>query len=105
MQSPTPRHEQLTLCIWESEITPAGDGRAVITARKPLSRLSVAQAAKLLGCTEWTVRKLYREGLLSGWKPGAAKRRRDGRASNAALVLDAESVLRYKQSVSQRGMF
>lgn len=104
MQSPT-RPEQLTLCIWETEVTPAGDGRAVITARKPLHRMSSTQAAKLLGCTEWTVRKLYREGLLSGWKPGAARKRRDGRASNAALVLDAESVLRYKQSVSQKGMF
>jgi excisionase family DNA binding protein len=67
--------------------------------------MSSGQAAKMLGCTEWTVRKLFREGLLSGWKPGAARKRSDGRASNAALVLDAGSVLRYKESVSQKGMF
>lgn len=97
--------EQLTLCIWETEVQPAGENRAVVIARKPLSRMSSRQAAKLLGCSEWTVRKLYRIGLLSGWKPGAARLRRDGRASNAALVLDAESVLRYKQSVSQCGAF
>jgi hypothetical protein len=97
--------QQLTLCIWESEITPAGDGRAVITARKPLHRMSSSQAAKMLGCTEWTVRKLYRLGLLSGWKPGAARQRGDGRASNAALVLDAGSILKYKESVTRRGMF
>jgi hypothetical protein len=96
---------QLTLCIWESEVTPAGEGRAVVTARKPLSRVSTSQAAKILGCTEWTVRKLYRLGLLSGWKPGAARVRKDGQPSNAALVLDAESVLRYKESVTQRGAF
>jgi excisionase family DNA binding protein len=104
-REPHARPEQLTLCIWESEITPAGDGRAVITARKPLSRLSTKQAARILGCTEWTVRKLFRLGLLSGWKPGAARRRRDGQPSNASLVLDAESVLRYKESVSRQGAF
>ena len=102
--TPPARSEQLTLCIWESEITQAGDGRAVITARKPLSRMSTTQAAKLLGCTEWTVRKLFRLGLITGWKPGAARKRRDGQQSNAALVLDAGSVLQYKESVTQRGV-
>lgn len=97
--------EQMQLLIWESEVTAAGDGRAVVTARKPLSRMSSSQAARLLGCSEWTVRKLYRLGLLTGWKPGAARKRRDGRESNAGLVLDAESVLRYKQSVTQRGAY
>jgi hypothetical protein len=97
--------EQLTLCIWETEIQAAGENRAVVVARKPLSRVSSAQAARILGCSEWTVRKLYRLGLLSGWKPGAARQRKDGRQSNASLLLDAESVLRYKQSVSQNGTF
>lgn len=97
--------EQLTLCIWETEIQAAGENRAVVVARKPLHRLSSGQAAKILGCSEWTVRKLFRHGLLTGWKPGAARQRRDGRQSNASLVLDAESVLRYKQSVSRNGTF
>jgi hypothetical protein len=97
--------EQMQLLVWESEVTQAGENRAVVTARKPLYRMSSGQAAKLLGCSEWTVRKLYRLGLLSGWKPGAARQRKDGRGSNASLVLDAESVLRYKQSVTQCGAF
>jgi hypothetical protein len=58
--------QQLTLCIWESEIVPAGDGRAVITARKPLSRMSVAQAAKMLGCSKESVWRSYRAGLITG---------------------------------------
>lgn len=97
--------EQLTLCIWETEVQAAGENRAMVVARKPLSRLTVAQAAKILMCSEWTVRKLFRDGLLSGWKPGAARKRSDGKESNAALVLDAESVLRYKESRSQKGVF
>jgi len=31
--------------------------------------------------------------------------RKDGRRSNAALVLDAESVLKYKESVTERGIY
>lgn len=104
MQSPS-RPEQLTLCIWETEVTPAGDGRAVVTARKPLHRLSVAQAAKMLGCSKDSVWRTYRAGLITGWKPGARSSRKDGRGSNAALVLDAGSVLAYKESVTQRGAF
>lgn len=104
MQSPT-RPEQLTLCIWETEVTPAGEGRAVVTARKPLHRLSVAQAAKMLGCSKDGVWRAWRAGLITGWKPGARTKRKDGRSSNAALVLDAGSVLAYKESVTQKGMF
>lgn len=99
------RAEQLTLCIWETEITPAGDGRALVTAKKPLHRMSVAQAAKMLGCSKDSVWRTYRAGLITGWKPGARADRKDGKGSNAALVLDAGSVLAYKESVTQRGMF
>lgn len=74
-----------------------GDGIVEIHARKPLSKMSVKQAAKVLGTTEWNVRHLYRLGILKGEKPGAIKVRRDGRASNAALVLYSESVLLRKE--------
>jgi hypothetical protein len=97
--------EQMQLLIWESEITQSGEGRAVVTARKPLSRMSVSQAAKLLGCGKGAVWRAYRAGLITGWKPGALAQRKDGRASNAALVLDAGSVLAYKESVTRRGVF
>lgn len=97
--------EQMQLLIWESEITQAGPGRAVVTARKPLSRMSVEQAARLLGCSERVVAKAFRHGRITGWKPGAVAARRDGKTSNAALVLDAGSVLAYKESVTARGIF
>ena len=93
------------LLVWDTVVTSDGSGKAVVTARKPLSRMSVAQAARLLGCSEWTVTKAFRAGLIGGWKPGAMTKRRDGRGSNAALVLDAGSVLAYKESVTRRGVF
>lgn len=107
MSTPVPRHMQLL--IWESDVihdtTSAGENRATVVARKPLHRLSVKQAAKLLDCTPFTVRKAFRAGLISGWKPGAVAVRKDGQASNASLVLDAGSVLAYKEAVSQRGVY
>jgi hypothetical protein len=88
--------DQMHLFVWESEVTPAGDGAVKITARKPLSHMNRKQAAKILGVSEWTISDLYRMGLLDGYKPGARRKRADGKASNAALRLDSESVLRYK---------
>jgi hypothetical protein len=89
--------EQLQLLIWESEVTRTGAGTVTLTARRPLSHMSRAQAAKVLGCSEWTVSSLYRAGYLDGYKPGARVARKDGRGSNAALRLDSGSVLLYKQ--------
>jgi transposase len=89
--------QQLTL-IWESELIPRGEGRVELVARKPLSEMSARQAAKVLGVSVWTITDLYRLGLIHGRKPGArVLHRKDGRRSNAALRLDSESVLRYKQ--------
>lgn len=95
MQSPTPRHEQLAL-VWESELVPRGDGRMELVPRRPLSHMSRKRAARVLGVSEWTVSDLFRLGLIDGYKPGARVVRKDGKASNAALRLDSESVLRYK---------
>lgn len=95
--------QQLQLLIWESEVVPAGEGRVTLIARKPLSHMGRKQAAKILGCSEWTVSDLYRLGLLDGWKPGERVRRSDGRRSNAVLRLDSESVLRYKAKIQARG--
>lgn len=94
--TPAPRHEQLTL-IWESELVARPGNRMELVARRPLSHMSTRQAARALGVSEWTVQDLYRLGLIAGWKPGARVVRADGRGSNAALRLDSESVLRYKQ--------
>jgi hypothetical protein len=88
--------EQLHLLVWESEIESRGDGTATIRARRPLSHMDRKQAAKILGVSEWTISDLYRLGLLEGYKPGARRKRKDGKASNAALRLDSRSVLEYK---------
>jgi hypothetical protein len=88
---------QLSLFVWESEVVTRGPGRVEVVARRPLSHMSRRQAAKVLGVSEWTVSDLFRLGLLAGYKPGARVKRKDGKASNAALRLDSESVLRYKQ--------
>lgn len=100
MNAPATRHEQLTM-IWESELAPRGGGRMELVAKRPLSHMSTKQAARVLGVSEWTITDLFRIGLLDGFKPGARKHRKDGRASNAALRLDSESVLRYKQEREQ----
>lgn len=100
MSSPTPspgKSDQLPLFVWESEVVTRGEGRVEIVARRPLSHMSRKQAARVLGVSEWTVSDLFRLGLLEGYKPGARVKRKDGKASNAALRLDSGSVLRYKQ--------
>jgi excisionase family DNA binding protein len=100
--------EQLFL-VWETEFVPAGPNQAaMVRAKRPLSTMHIPQAAKILGVSEDTVSELYRAGLIDGYKPGARRIRRDGRASNARLVLHSESVLRYKaereaQSRKERG--
>lgn len=89
--------EQLGL-FWESEVIPQANGSVTLRAVVPLSHMSRAQAARAIGCSEWTVSDLFRLGYLKGYKPGARKlTRSDGKASNAKLRLCSESVLRYKQ--------
>jgi excisionase family DNA binding protein len=83
--------------IWESVVTRTGSNAVSITAQKPLDTMTCAQAGKVLGCSRWTVQKLYQAGLITGYKPGARAVRKDGRASNAAVRLDTASVLDYRQ--------
>lgn len=90
------RVDELPLFVWATRVIKRGDGRAELVAVEPKKDLSVAEAARILSVGPRTVRRLWQYGLIDGWKPGAIAERRDGRASNAALVLDAESVLRYK---------
>ncbi|MCW1884000.1 hypothetical protein OKA04_04620 [Luteolibacter flavescens] len=89
--------EQLSLSlVWESELVRSGDGSVTLRATRPLSEVSAKRAAKMLCVSEWTIQKLWRLGELEGYKPGGVRRRKDGRGSNARLVLDAGSVLAYK---------
>ncbi len=94
--------EQLTL-IWESTLERDGENGVRLVARKPLCTMSAKQAARVLKVSVWTINKLARAGLIAGRKPGAVATRKDGRASNASLVLDAESVLRYDAECKARG--
>jgi len=89
--------EQLQLLIWESEVTRTSGNTVTLTARRPLSHMTSRQAAKILGCSPWTVQQLYQASLIDGYKPGARVVRKDGRGSNAALRLDSGSVLAYKE--------
>jgi excisionase family DNA binding protein len=93
------------LVMWDSEITREPDGSARVIARKPLHRMSIKKAAEVLGCTTQTISRLYQQGILGGWKPGEnpGHTRKDGRKSNAKVVLDAGSVLRHKAAVTQAG--
>jgi hypothetical protein len=93
------------LLIWESDVSMDGQNRAVVTARKPVFAMDVHQAAKVLRCSTRVVARLYRDGILSGYKAGASKKRRDGKKSNAKISLDSESVLRYKTAIHQHGVF
>jgi len=89
--------EQLAL-FWESEVVKNPNGSVTLTATRPLSHMSRKQAARAIGCSEWDVSRLFRLGYLRGYKPGAFRRRADGRASNAKLRLCSEGVLLYKQA-------
>lgn len=89
--------EQLAL-FWASEVESNANGSVTLRAVVPLSHMSRRQAARAIGCSEWTVSDLFRLGYLTGYKPGArVLRRADGKASNAKLRLCSASVLRYKQ--------
>jgi hypothetical protein len=96
METPRPT-EQLAL-FWESEVVSNPNGSVTLRATVPLSHMSRKQAARAIGCSEWTVSDLFRLGYLKGYKPGARLlKRADGKASNAKLRLCSESVLSYKQ--------
>lgn len=62
-------------------------------------------AGKLLGMKGHEVRRLWKAGIIAGSKPGAIAERKDGRANNARIVLDAGSVLAYKASITRAAMF
>lgn len=105
MNSPEPSLRQSTLLLWESEITTAGDGRATVTARRLVKDCSVAKARAILGLPKEStavIYRLYRAGILKGSKPGAISERKDGRNSNAKLILDMESVLLYREECRRR---
>ena len=99
----TPAAPEETIGLfWESKVVKNVDGSVSLNAVQPVSHMSRKQAARALGCSDWTVLDLFRAGFLKGYKPGARVLvRKDGKASNAALRICSESVLLYKQRQEQ----
>ena len=98
--TPEQQAKQVAL-FWESEVVRSPSGDVTVKAIQPVSHMSRKQAARALGCTMQVITDLFRHGMLSGYKPGGWRVRKDGKASNAALRLNADSVLRYKQRQEQ----
>jgi hypothetical protein len=91
---------QPRLLLWESDVTASGDGRSIVTARRLVGDCSVETAQKILGnCPRKVVYRLRKAGRIDGMKPGAIEERKDGKRSNAKLILDMESVLRYREKM------
>lgn len=82
------------ILLWECVVDVSGDA-ATVTPIRPIDTVTCSQAAKILGLGKDRVQDLYKAGLISGHKPGAASIRSDGRRSNATIRLDSESVAAY----------
>jgi hypothetical protein len=96
--------EPRQLMLWETTVTPAGAGRAMV-ARKPLARrvVTVGEAMRILEpLTGYKdrhfVTNLIRDGRLRASKP-AARPRGDGRASNARWMVEAESLAKFVEEL------
>lgn len=91
--------KQGELFLWESEVSRAGDGKALVTARRLVVECEIDEVRKMLGkVSRSTVYRLARAGLIRGYKPGMVKTRTDGRKSNAKWKFDVASVLAYRES-------
>lgn len=90
--------------LWDTEVVRRADGVAELRARRPLCTCSIERVLAILGLEDtrgarWTVYNLWKHGKITATKPGAVQKRRDGKRSNARLVFDMESVLRYKEAL------
>ena len=56
---------QITFAFAPS-VVPQGDGSFLVKPGRPVSRLTVAEAARTIGRSKWTVYRLYAAGLISG---------------------------------------
>lgn len=61
--------------------TPRGDGSFVVKPGRPVSRLTVAQAAARAGVSVWTIYRLINEGYLKADRPSPGR-----------IVVDSESL-------------
>lgn len=99
-----PATDDLPIFAWFTLVRRTGDGRAELEAIRPVVNMSQAEAGRILGMSGHDVRRLWRAGIIAGSQPGANATRRDGRANNARIVLDAASVTAYKRSITREAM-
>ena len=59
-----------TQCAFATpEVLPQGDGSVLVKPGKPVSKLTVAQAAELAHCSVWGIYRLHDAGLIQGERP------------------------------------
>ena len=91
--------------FFEADPTRGADGSVTLKPGKVVTECSVKKAAAMLGgVSADTVRRLWHAGLIAGYQPSKPRvsKRRDGRGTNAKLVLCAISVLRYAEAEMAR---
>mgnify|MGYP000684039968 CR=1 FL=1 len=83
------------LLLFEVEV--ADDGKK--SAKKIERECSVAKAARLLDVSRKQVQRLYYAGIITGWKPGLALAKLNGRdGKTCKIVLDWDSVIEYRET-------
>lgn len=95
------------LMLWVTEVSRAGDGRAVLTARTPALEGGMDKARKALGGLDVVSRDdvyaLLRMGYIKARKNNPGKKRKDGRASNTKWVFDLVSCASHKRRMEASG--
>ena len=78
------------------EVSTSDSGKQAV--KKIVRECSVEKAAALLKVSRSSVLRLYRAGILTGWKPGLGLAKlRKTKAANCKVVLDWDSVMEYRE--------
>lgn len=95
------------LMLWVTEVTQAGDGRAVVTAKTPAMEGGIEKARKALGGPDVVSRDdvytLLRLGYIKARKNNPGRKRKDGRASNTKWIFDLVSCASHKRRMEKAG--
>lgn len=91
--------------LWETKVTPQADGSVRLEAVGFQNECDVARARVILGGEDVVsakmVRKLCRLGLIESYKPGGLPRK-DGKPSNARIVINVDSCYAYRSKEMAR---
>lgn len=95
------------LMLWVTEVSQAGDGRAVVTAKTPALEGGIDKARKALGGLDVVSRDdvyvLLRLGYIRARKNNPGRRRSDGKASNTKWIFDLVSCASHKARMDKAG--